>query len=171
MRALERSAKAGEPGAKEQLERLRARAGLHETLAEVEAELGRLRDAQRAAHDGFVEEGERELERYLDALFAEEPGLRTLVIRGYTPGFLDGDLCEHSQSVLIRDVAEEAAEAAEGAPPNDVPAERARVHEHHLGEFEPVLHALHDTDWQVVYTRGPDGRRVTGPRTSWSCGY
>ncbi len=174
LRALERSALQGEPGAAEALHRARTRSGRHETLAELEAELERLQREHELLRDTFVSEGERDFGRYLSALFASEPGLQALVIRGYTPGFLDGDLCEHTQSVVVDDAAkeelEDEPELARAVAANALPRGRADAIERALGAFEPVLHALHGTDWQLVVRRGKE-RAELGSVSPWECGY
>ncbi len=170
IRALERAASQGDQAAKEKLERARTRASLHETTTDVLAELEALQDRLRPIERAFRDDGAEDFRRYVDAVFEREPGLHVLVVRGYTPGFCDGDLCEHTQSVVIRDVAEEAPDAAGDLPANEVGAEAAAAYERALGEFEAALHARHGTDWQLTLRR-PGAGQVELERADWSCGY
>jgi hypothetical protein len=165
MRALERSAAQGDPAAKERLERLKTRGGLHEASSDVAGEIEALHGELRALQGGFLRDGSADVDRYVDALFAKEPDLRVLRLRGYTPGFLDGDLCEHTQSVAFDPPDDDDDEASAGP----VPRERARAYAAALGEFEPVLHLRHGTNWQVTITR--KGGHLERDLDPWECGY
>lgn len=174
IRALERAASQGDQAAREKLERARSRAAIHETTADVLGELEALEDRLRPVERAFRDEGLKDLRRYVEAAFEREPGLNVIVVRGYTPGFCDGDLCEHSQTVVIHDVADLANEESETPvelPANEVAAEAARAHERALGEFEAALHAQYGTDWQLTLLRPAAGEQVQLARVDWSCGY
>lgn len=167
IRELERRANGGDAEAAEALKRLRERAGLSESASEVLAELSRLERERAALRADFRAAGRDELERYLTAAFAREPELAPVRIRGYTPGFLDGDLCEHSQSVVV-------GFSGDGADDDDdddrgLSTPSARALEAALGEFEPILQLEHGTDWQLLVRPGPDG--LVWDERSWSCGY
>lgn len=160
VRSLERSARQGDPEAQSRFERARARAG-HETTATALEELEALERAERADEQRFTQEGLAHFQRYVEAVFDAEPGLRMALIRGYTPEFCDGDLCEHTQWVVLRGEELEVE--------NDLAPERATAFTRGLGEFEPVLRARHGTDWQLTLRRGD--RCVEVDVTPWSCGY
>lgn len=170
IRALERAASQGDPAAKEKLERARERASIHETTTDVLGELEALQDRLRPIERAFRDDGLKDFRRYVDAVFEREPGLHVIVVRGYTPGFCDGDLCEHSQQVLLLDLASEAPEATEGLTPNVCAADAAREHERALGEFEAALHARYGTDWQLTLRRAATGQAEL-EHADWNCGY
>lgn len=167
LRALERRAAQGDDEAGQQLERARARAGLHETSAAVLEALGPLEDGLADARRAFRTEGMEDLDRWLRAAFAAHPGLQALRIRGYTPGFLDGDLCEHSQSVLLG--KDEYDDDDDFPQQNDLPPPVVQALTRALGEFEPVLELRHGTNWQLTVTRGPDGPLVE--KSDYTSGY
>lgn len=160
VRDLERSARQGDPEAASRFERARARAG-HDTTATVLAELDEVTRTARVEAARFEADGLTAFQRYVEAVFERHPGLQVALVRGYTPGFLDGDLCEHTQSVSLRGDSLEAE--------NDLAPEAAAAFAHGLGEFEPVLHARHGTDWQLTLRRGDCCVEVDVTR--WSCEY
>lgn len=169
LRALERAAAGGDADAKARLEQARVRAGVLESAAAVlEAQAGTtaaLRELERT----FAKDGLADFEAWLAATFASEPGLHAVRIRGYTPGFADGDLCSHSQSVALGAEDEEDEDAA-ALGENTLTPERAQALDQALGEFEPVLEARHGTDWQLLVKRGKDGAPSV-KKSRWSAGY
>lgn len=171
LRALERQAAQGDPLAKERLERERARAGLPETTAEVLGALEAVEARLAAAEEAFEAEGAATFRSWVDAVFAAEPGLGVAVVRGYTPGFMDGELCEHQQSALLSDEDDELGDlfAPDGEPLNTLPQARRNQLEAELGEFAPLLEALHDTNWQLVLRRADEG--VARELSAYDCEY
>ncbi|MGE0710295.1 MAG: hypothetical protein AB7N76_13725 [Planctomycetota bacterium] len=164
MRALERSASLGDAEAQAQLDALRAR--LAEPASAVLEEHDRVAEALSEAFSAFRAAGHADFERYVVALLAREPELDALVLRGYTPGFCDGDRCEHTQDVLFGAVAEDDDE-----PPQLIPRERAATYERQLAEFEPVLHQMWGTNWQLTYRRGTEEGPLDMELIDWECGY
>lgn len=169
LRALERAAAGGDPDARAKLERARVRAGVLETTSAVLEAQAEATHALGRLERTFASDGLADFQGWLAATFATEPGLHTVRVRGYTPGFLDGDLCEHSQSVALRAEDEEDADKAALAK-NTLTPERAQELQRALGEFEPVLEAKHGTDWQLLLTRGKGGAPSV-KKSRWSCGY
>jgi hypothetical protein len=165
LRALERSAAQGDEDARARLERARARAGLPETLDEVRRELAAALDELAAAQAVYTEGGRGDLARYLEGVFAGEPGLQVAAIYGYTPGFLDGDLIEHQQRAALLDEEDELFAGHQG----QIERTRAAVRERELSEFAPLLRLLHGTDWRLVARRGASG--VELELQPWECGY
>lgn len=165
LRALERRAALGDPGARERLERARARAA--ESTSLVLSELDELEAALEATTDAFVTAGVEDFDRYVAALFEREPDLQVVRLRGFTPGFCDGDRCEHEQSVAL-DPGGDDAHASGG----QVPPERGREYARAFEAFAPLLHLRHGTDWQLLLRRGPGpGAPVQRELGAWSCGY
>jgi len=169
LRALERAAAGGDAEARAQLERARARAGVLETTEQVSSARDEVNAELRALQRAFAADGLADFERWLAATFASEPGLHTVRVRGYTPGFLDGDLCEHSQSAAFGADDEEDQDAA-ALGKNTLTAERIQELDRALGEFEPVLESKHGTDWQLLIKRGKSGAPST-KKSRWSAGY
>ncbi len=172
LRALERSAAQGDPLAKERLARERARAGLPETTEEVLRACSAVEAALATAEAAASEQGLATFRGWVDAVFAAEPGLQVAVVRGYTPGFMDGELIEHQQTALLQDADEELPDlfGTEDEPVNTLPQARANQLEAELGEFEPLLQEVHGTDWQLTLRRGEDGA-VAHERSDFECGY
>ncbi len=171
MRALERAAAQGDPEAKDRLERARARAGLHEGSAAVEAELEALLAADAAAVASIRREGSAAFRRWVEAVFSAEPGLQVAIVRGHTPSYNDGDICEHEQSANFGRSAPTSGEKdwCGRAAANTIERERAEGYEEQGGRFAGVLELEHGTDWQLTLRRGPAGvtieRSEPGPTT------
>lgn len=169
LRALERAAAGGDAEAQAKLERARARAGVVETTSAVlEAQAQSTHDLRQLQRT-FAADGLADFEGWLAATFASEPGLHAVRVRGYTPGFLDGDLCEHSQSTALGAEDEEDKDAA-ALGKNTLSPERAQELQRALGEFDSVLEWKHGTDWQLLIKRGKDGAPTT-KKSRWSAGY
>lgn len=56
-----------------------------------------------AANAGRKEAAQKNVNEVLSVLFAEIPSLDQIRVRGWTPGFNDGDPCTHIQEVAVGD--------------------------------------------------------------------
>lgn len=123
------------------------------------------RDAAR--DDALVALGDA-FERLVPALLDEHPTLPGFAVHGFTPSFMDGDLCEHTQYVLSseRELTDAAVELAQaGLPELGLRALAARAPREHVqrlrdavAPFAAALQALHGFCWVLVVERLDDGR-------------
>lgn len=111
----------------------------------------------------------------LGALFVAFPALDSVVLRGYTPGFNDGDPCYHHTCEPIvngRDPDEyDDEDEEEGAEP--VPSKLSKEDEEAirviLSGMDDAVHDIYDTNYEVTVTRTADG--ITLANDHYDCGY
>lgn len=165
LRDLERRAAEGDEEAQRELEQARRRADLPEAVETVERELAEQLSRLQGLERDFYGEGFTHLQRYLAAVFRENEGLNTVLLRGYTPGFCDGELCEHSTEILVRDEYGEAPELRD----NELPASKANKLVSQLRPYCELLEATYGTDWQLVCR--PAGDHVELDHEPYECEY
>jgi hypothetical protein len=129
-----------------------------------------------------MESGLACFEDLLTAFFQENPGLDKIIIRGWTPGFNDGDPCTHSQDVIItpEDYADHGLDDEEyenGDEESDDPeAEIAAISSRRpnqkldkkdakkisgaLYQFKSVLDQKYDTNWQLDIVRDSESEKL-----------
>lgn len=68
----------------------------------------------------------KEVEKSIAIIFEECPGIHLIMVRGWTPGFNDGDPCTHSQCVLVENYGD--CDFVDGAPQCREDLEEANEH-------------------------------------------
>jgi hypothetical protein len=104
----------------------------------------------------------------LAALFDAFPALDSVVLRGYTPGFNDGDPCYHHDCEPIVNGDDPDDYDAEESKSNLSEADTKAVYEI-LGMMQDAVRDIYDTNFEVTVTRTPDG--VTINQDHYDCGY
>jgi hypothetical protein len=80
----------------------RRRAGVKPTnVADILLEFGYFQAEAERSRQQMLDASEDIFNSFTEAVFKENPNLHAVVIQGYTPAFNDGDLCLHSQDVMV----------------------------------------------------------------------
>lgn len=122
----------------------------------------------------------------LVALFGFFPELNDIVLRGYTPGFNDGDPCTHSMldpfingqdkygdtphSRYDEDEDEDEDEEGEAAVVVEMDEADRKIIAKILGGMTDAIEALYDTNFEVTVSRQADGT-VTVKKDYYDCGH
>lgn len=101
-----------------------------------------------------------ELKEKLNIFFQRFPNVTKFVIRGYTPDFNDGDICEHTTSVEINGIE---------SPCKDYYENRNNDSESWLFANMDILQRIYGTDWEFT-ALNQDGN-ITFVKEDYDCGY
>jgi len=110
--------------------------------------------------------------------------MKSFMIRAYTPGFNDGEPCEHTQETFLDteemkyfdfddenyndDLSKKAFENAINKTADN--KEKLHIAYKLIEAIENDLRLLHGTDWQILFTSDGTGG-VTTEMESYNCGY
>ncbi len=137
---------------------------LQDSINQIEA----ARKRQRA-------EGKQLFERYVGALFEENPQLKSIVLLGSTPSFNDGEPCTHSMDIVLtkedandygvdEDLEDENVELTP-----ELSKAQAKAIRDALFKFEEVLEEIYDTNWRLTILR--KNGKVKIEQDDYDCGH
>lgn len=150
-------------------------------MTDIKAKLETLRSRYEADSKDLFNE-------FIDQVFQENPELHRIVVRGWTPGFNDGDPCVHSQDVMVSTSSfpyhgegEHLFTYEEGYKFTGSPDERREVNadldDNVAGEIEAILHGFEDylyriynSNWVIEWRRQDNGH-VGYSKDEYQCGY
>lgn len=96
-------------------------------------------------------------ESLTSALFEDHADLEAVTIKGWTPSFNDGDICEHSTEVDMD---------FQGGVWNH--ETNSKIYDS-IRQFHGYLQRVYDTNWMITLTRTSDG--VSVEQSDYDCGY
>jgi len=135
-----------------------------------------------AARAKYIEEANEAFLPLVGEFLDEVSDLSYIVVRGYTPGFNDGDPCVHSQDIgnswygvdecLDEEGAENYAKEAFGVdlPNNPEDTKSWAAVERFFGAFEDLLEQTHGTNWQLLFYKDKDGK-MQMEQDEYDCGW
>jgi len=152
------------------------------TIAPVTIEL--ITDRINYLRSVFEKQADAAFAEGVAVLFQEFPLLNHVRVVGYTPGFNDGDACEHTQFVAVGDNenrplyvrGERRADTFDDHgfedenPNKGLPNAHAVAVSDFFAAFEGVLERIHDTNWQLDYKRRSDGL-ISIDKSEYDCGH
>lgn len=96
-------------------------------------------------------------------LFAKYPDLNAVMIRGWTPGFNDGEPCTHFQEIILSrecdsmDELFEFDEESESDVNEKLSKEDSAAIMSLLDSLEDIFYDAYETDWELTMKRLSDG--------------
>lgn len=126
----------------------------------------------------------RSLIDLIGLLFGAIPELTEIIVKGYTPGFNDGDPCTHSQMDPYingtdmygdRDDEDDSDPDGEGdnnevAKTKEISNENREIVASEVDRLSGVLESLFGTNWKITIKRQGDGT-ITWEQEDYDCGY
>ena len=124
-------------------------------------------------------EGWARFQKVIPALFNEYPGLKQLAIRGWTPGFNDGEACTHTTEYYVgNDMWAEFdedkywdVEKDDYKEVNQLTDEEARNIYKVLQSFDDILENQYHTAWELMISRIPESNELKWDKDYYECGY
>jgi len=128
------------------------------------------------ARKKYLAAANKKMNTIFQKLFDAVPELNGLVIRGYTPGFLDGETPYHMQDTMItRDDFNDYGEYEDES--ELMPFDNSRLDEKIVKKLHTKLESLreafedaYETNWELTITREKDGK-VSFFHDDYDCGY
>ncbi len=147
-------------------------------MSDIKALLKQYEDVNAALNAEIKKNGEEFMKQVFKSIFEDHPGLNVIVVRGYTPGFNDGEPCEHSHDVYAGYVThsrfsdaswldfddfdemyeyfeydEETGEHLNSGCSNSVLGQAASA----VRVFDELIERVYHTDFDIVAKRFPGG--------------
>ena len=118
-------------------------------------------------------------QRVIPAIFSEHPGMKQLAIRGWTPGFNDGDPCTHSTEYYISDDMWSEYDEDEYwdsetdcyREVNKLTDEEVKAIKKALYSFDYILECQYGTDWELFISKDPESGELKWDKDHYDCGH
>lgn len=134
-------------------------------------------DTKKAYYDMIRSSHEEIITELLTELKGKYPGLNAVTITAYTPGWNDGEPCEHTVDIEILNFDEGVLECTvseylEDEITNDVTRDEEKQIKNHLMNVVSILDVLYGTNYQfgaLYYSENQEF--VIGSDDEYDCGY